>query len=53
MNARDEPDRQEEEQGPVEPIEAQIGPDDIIDTEADDSDPEKDETQKGLSGNES
>lgn len=36
-----------------EPIEAQTGPDDIIDTEVDDTDAEKDATQKALDEKES
>ena len=35
-----------------EQIEAQTGPDDIIDTEVDDANAEKDETQKDLKENE-
>jgi hypothetical protein len=45
MNIPNEPNPKGEGQ---EPIEAQTGPDDIIDTEVDDADAEKDETQKDL-----
>lgn len=48
MNIPDEINPGEEKQAPIE---AQTGPDDIIDTEVDDADAEKDETQKELKEN--
>lgn len=48
MNIPNEINPKDEKQ---QPIEAQTGPDDIIDTEVDDADAEKDETQKELKEN--